>query len=89
MSAPKPVWRQVLMPAFGTAHFNLQAEIALIGAHAGDPVRVQKTARQYVNPEDLVILVVGDPDQVQAGDGVHPIGLKDFGTITQLPPFTL
>ena len=75
------------MPAFGTAHLYLQAEIALIVAHAGDPVRVQKTARQYVNPEDLVILVVGDPAQVQTGDGVHTVSLQDFGTVTQLPPF--
>ena len=59
------------------------------GAQAVTAKDVQKMAQQYVHPEDLVILVVGDPDQVQAGDGVHPVGLKDFGTITQLPPFTL
>jgi len=53
------------------------------------PKKVKKVGRKYIKPEQMIILVVGDPDTVQKGDGLHKITLSDFGMIKVLPPFTL
>jgi zinc protease len=53
---------------------------------------VLAAARKFLHPDQLVFLVVGDPQAVLAGSDKHPERFADFGTITDLPlrdPMTL
>lgn len=64
-----------------------------ISAVSGDDV--QRVAREYLDPDRLVILVVGDRTTIEAGDPDNPaIQLEGLagGTITAIPlpdPFTM
>lgn len=56
------------------------------------PDAVQAVAQKYLHPEKLIFLVVGNPEEVQAGDDKHPDRYSDFGEITVMPlrdPMTL
>ena len=56
------------------------------------PDDVLAVAQKYLRPENLVFLVVGDPDAVEKGSDKHPEKYSDFGKITILPlrdPMTL
>lgn len=49
---------------------------------------VQRAARTYLVPEKLVILVVGDQKEIDAGDDKHPVRLVSLapgGKVTPLP----
>jgi hypothetical protein len=37
---------------------------------------VQRVARQYLPPDKMVILVVGDQKEIDIGDGKHPVSLR-------------
>jgi len=53
---------------------------------------VLAAAQKYLHPDQLVFLVVGDPQAVEAGSDKHPERFSDFGEITILPlrdPMTL
>ena len=55
---------------------------------------MQRVARQYLVPEKLVMLVVGDLPAIEKGDPAHPVSLKDLagGHVVDLPardPLTL
>jgi zinc protease len=49
------------------------------------PNDILEAGKKYIHPDTLVILVVGDPEFIQDGDGVHPPRLKDFGKIITIP----
>lgn len=49
------------------------------------PEIVRQCAKKRVFPDKMIILIVGDPDEIQNGDGIHPQKLSDFGLITILP----
>jgi predicted Zn-dependent peptidase len=56
------------------------------------PDDVLRAAQQYLDPDKLVFLVVGDPEAVQQGSDKHDERFSDFGEITILPlrdPMTL
>ena len=56
------------------------------------PDDVLAVAQKYLHPDNLVFLVVGDPDAVQKGSDKHDERFSDFGDITILPlrdPMTL
>ncbi len=56
------------------------------------PEAVLAVAQKYLNPDKLVILVVGDPEAVMKGSDKHTEMFSDFGEITVLPlrdPMTL
>jgi zinc protease len=56
------------------------------------PDDVLATAQKYLHPDNLVFLVVGDPDAVEQGSDKHPEHFSDFGEATILPlrdPMTL
>jgi predicted Zn-dependent peptidase len=56
------------------------------------PDDVLAAAQKYLHPEKLVILMVGDPDAVQAGWDKDPVRVSDFGPVTIMPlrdPMTL
>jgi len=53
---------------------------------------ILRVAQNYLHPEKLVFLIVGDPDAVQQGSDKHEDQFSDFGEITILPlrnPMTL
>ena len=53
---------------------------------------VLAAAQEYLHPDKLVFLVVGDPEAVEQGSSEHPERFSDFGQITVLPlrdPLTL
>ena len=56
------------------------------------PEAVREAAQKFLHPDKLVILVVGDPQAVEAGSDKHPERMSDFGPVTVLPmrdPMTL
>jgi zinc protease len=59
---------------------------------AVSPEDVLAVAQKYLHPDQLVFLVVGDPEAVQAGDDKHEERFSDFGEASILPlrdPMTL
>ncbi len=61
-------------------HYTLQQDKYLTSTVE----QVQAAGEKYIHPDDLIILIVGDPETVQAGDGEHPVSLTDFGPVTVL-----
>jgi zinc protease len=61
---------------------NITARINAVTA-----AEVQRVAQKYLTPERLVILVVGDKDEILAGHPNHPVKLTDLGggKFTELP----
>lgn len=56
------------------------------------PDAVQAAAQKYLHPDKLIFLVVGNPEEVEAGDDKHPDKYSDFGEVTVMPlrdPMTL
>ncbi len=56
------------------------------------PEQAQEAARKFLHPDELIFLVVGDPEAVQAGSEKHPDRFSDFGKVTVMPlrnPMTL
>jgi predicted Zn-dependent peptidase len=56
------------------------------------PDDVLAVAQKFLHPDELVFLVVGDPETVQKGSDEHEEQFSDFGEITILPlrdPMTL
>lgn len=56
-------------------------------------IGVQESARRHIHPEELVVLVVGNIDEIIKGDPDYPDArLEELGSVTQLPlrdPLTL
>ncbi|MFC1853728.1 M16 family metallopeptidase [candidate division CSSED10-310 bacterium] len=48
--------------------------------------KIMAMGKKHIRPEQMVILIVGNPDLVQKGDGIHDVILANFGKITLLPP---
>jgi zinc protease len=46
---------------------------------------VLRVAKKYLTPEQLVILVVGNQEEILKGHPNHPEKLTDFGKLTELP----
>ncbi len=56
------------------------------------PDDVLAAAQKYLHPDNLVFLIVGDPDALEVGSDKHPEKISDFGPVTILPlrdPMTL
>ncbi len=56
------------------------------------PDDVLAAAQKYLHPDQLVFLVVGDPEAAEKGSDKHPEHYSDFGPITIIPlrdPMTL
>ena len=49
------------------------------------PDDVLAAAQKYLHPDQLVFLVIGDPEAVQAGSDKHRERFSDFGQITIMP----
>ncbi|MEK7867444.1 MAG: pitrilysin family protein [Planctomycetota bacterium] len=53
---------------------------------------VKRVAKEYLHPDKLVIVVVGDLDAIKKGDSAHPATFEELGPCAELPlpdPFTL
>lgn len=53
---------------------------------------VKRVAREYLHPDKLVVVVVGDLEAIKKGDPAHPASFSDLGPCVELPlpdPFTL
>ncbi|MBI2900324.1 MAG: insulinase family protein [Planctomycetes bacterium] len=49
------------------------------------PADVQRVAKQYMKPEKLVIVCVGNIGAMVQGDGKHKVTLSDFGPVKNVP----
>lgn len=53
---------------------------------------VKRVAKEYLHPDNLVIVVVGDLEVIRKGIASHPATFDELGKVTELPlsdPFTL
>lgn len=49
------------------------------------PADVQRVAKEYMKPDKLVIICVGNIGQMVQGDGKHKATLSDFGPVKNVP----
>jgi zinc protease len=60
---------------------------------AVDTAAVRAAAQKHIRPEQLIVLVVGNVDEIMKGSPEHPdASIAKFGTVTRLPlrdPMTL
>lgn len=49
------------------------------------PTDVLRVAREHMKPEKFVIVAVGNIEAMMKGDGKHPVTLKDFGPVRNVP----
>jgi len=88
--------RNTVVNTFADDHFtnrpdsywqDYEKNVKAVGAD-----EVLAAAQQYLHPDKLVFLVVGDPEAVEKGSDKHPEKYSNFGPVTILPlrdPVTL